>query len=224
VMTLGAALLGLRRVGWRVIWSQPWLIWIGIAIFISGMSRASVGGNLNDRMPAYTLLCLAPAILLREWSAWPGLLPRWRVGLISLLVLVQFALGTYNPLHHIPTPTMRQSGDRLIEKIATYQGEVLVLMHPYYAWLAGKAPSAQMAAMWHARGRGKLPLPPDFITRIKQHYYTTIISDNSLFETEPGFQQLLTTYYKLSETLKPREAPSTTTGMIVQPTMVYTPR
>jgi hypothetical protein len=119
---------------------------------------------------------------------------------------------------------MRQSGNRLIEKIAGYDGEVLVLMHPYYAWLADKTPSAQLAAMWHARDRGNLPLPPDFVSRIKQHYYTVIISDNSAFETEPALQKLLNVYYQATKTLGPDDAPPTITGVIVQPMIVYTPR
>lgn len=224
MMAAGTALLGLRRAGRRIISDQPWLIWIGGAILISGLSRASVGGNLNDRLPAYTLLCLAPAILARELQLAAKPSRCWQVRLIPCLVLVQFALGGYNPFHHIPTPAMLQSGRHLTEKIATYHGEVLVLMHPYYALLAGKAPSAQLAAMWHARERGQLPLPPDFVARLKQHYYAAIISDNSLFEMEPTFQQLLQVYYQPVETLGPGEAPPTTTGLVVQPTIVYLPR
>lgn len=224
IMAVAAALLGFRRVGWRIMGEQPWVAWMGAAILISGMSRASVGGNLNDRIPAYTLLCLAPAILAREWELSTASFTRWRVDFISVLIIIQFVIGGYNPLHHLPTPEMRQSGNRLIEQIADYDGEVLVLMHPYYAWLAGKTPSAQLAAMWHARERGQLPLPPDFVSRIRQHYYAAVISDNSMFETEPVFQQLLNTYYQAVATLTPADAPPTATGMIVQPALVYIPR
>ncbi|MBI1877610.1 MAG: glycosyltransferase family 39 protein, partial [Chloroflexi bacterium] len=224
VMAASAALLGLRRVGWRIFREQPWLVWIGAAVFISGMSRASVGGNLNDRLPAYTFLCLAPAILTHELQMASKPPSRWQISIIPLLILIQFALGGYNPLHHIPTPAMRQGGDHLIEKIATYQGEVLVLMHPYYTLLAGKAPSAQLAAMWHARERANLPLPPDFVARLKQHYYSAIISDDSFFEMEPAFQQLLQAYYQPAETLETSEAPPTTSGMVVRPMIVYLPK
>jgi 4-amino-4-deoxy-L-arabinose transferase-like glycosyltransferase len=224
VMAVAAALLGLRRAGWRILGDQPWLVWIGAAILISGLSRASVGGNLNDRLPAYTFLCLAPAILAREWTTLAKRPHGWLVNLFPFLILIQFALGVYNPLRYVPNPAMYQSGQRLVEKIAEYDGEVLVLMHPYYAWLAGKTPSAQLAAMWHARERGQLPLPPDFVSRIKQHYYAAVISDNSMFETEPTFQQLLNTYYQAAATLGPADTPPTTTGMTVQPALLYIPR
>jgi hypothetical protein len=224
VMALGAALLTFRQAGWRGIWQQPWFIWIGLAVFISALGRASVGGNLNNRMMAYTLLSLAPALLMNNLpgyakSRWP-----WQTGLMTVLILIQFALGVYNPLRYIPTPEMYQSGERLIERITSEEGEVLVLMHPYYAWLAGKEPSAQVAAMWHGRERGKLPLPPDFAARLENRYYAVIISDNSLFETEPELHRLLDTYYILIERLRSHEAPPTNTGMIVRPELVYRPK
>ena len=119
---------------------------------------------------------------------------------------------------------MQQSGDRLIATIAAEDGEVLVLMHPYYGWLAGKRPSAQIAAMWHARERGTLPLLPDFVARLESHYYAAIISDNSLFETGPELQELLETYYTPAETLTLDEAPPTLTGMMVRPEILYRPK
>jgi hypothetical protein len=224
VMALGAGLLGLRRAGLKILYVQPWLIWIGAAVAVSGMGRASVGGNLNNLMPVYTFLCLAPALFIREWRTYPTLWPNWRTALVALFILAQLALGVYNPLRYIPTPAMQQSGDRLIEKIASLQGEVLVLMHPYYAWLAGKQPSAQLATLWYGRERGQQSLPPDFVARIENRYYAAIISSNSIFETEPTFQELLTRYYRPAQTLTPAEAPPTTTGMVVRPEIIYLPR
>ncbi|MEW5961029.1 MAG: hypothetical protein AB1801_25155 [Chloroflexota bacterium] len=224
VMTIGAARLAWRRAGWPGLWQQPWLVCLALAVVISGLGRASVGGNINNRMVGYTLLCLAPALLLGEWRRQPDLRPQWSAGLIALLVLAQFTLGVYNPLRYIPTPVMRQSGERLIAKIAATNGEVLVLMHPYYACLAGKTPSLQLAALWHARERGVRPLPPDILARLESHYYAAIISDESLFETDPAWQELLNRYYTPIQTLPPELSPPTTTGMLVRPKIVYAPR
>ena len=223
-MALGVGLLGLRRAGQHLLLDRPWLLWLGLAAIISGLGRVSVGGNLNNLMPVYTLLCLAPAQLLREWQAHSHLTPRWQTGLVAGLILVQFALGVYNPARYMPTADMRRSGDRLISRIAAVDGEVLVMMHPYYAWLAGKTPSAQLAALWHSRERGSLPLPPDLVARLEQQYYAAIISDNSLFETEPELIRLLETAYFPAETLAADEAPPAPTGMAVQPQVIYRPR
>ncbi len=224
LMAIVAALLTCQQAGLTGLWRQSWFIWVGLAVVISGLGRASVGGNLNNRMMAYSLLCLAPVLLMNSLAGYTKVDLEQRVTLISLLILSQFALGVYNPLRYIPTPAMSASGDHLIERIAAENGEVLVLMHPYYAWLAGKEPSAQIAALWHARARGTLPLPADFSARLESHYYTAIISDNSLFETEPELQQLLDSYYVPAKVLGPAEAPPTLTGMAVRPEVVYRPR
>jgi hypothetical protein len=78
--------------------------------------------------------------------------------------------------------------------------------------------------MWHARQRGALPMPEDFVERIENQHYRVIISNNSLFETEPALKQLLHTYYVPTEFLGQDEAPPTSTGMIVRPELVYRPK
>lgn len=47
--------MGRALTGWRFWISQPWLLGIGMGIFIGGLGRMRVGGNLNDRMPGYGL-------------------------------------------------------------------------------------------------------------------------------------------------------------------------
>ena len=252
LMALGAGVLGVQRAGLRIVREQPWLVGIALAAIISGVGRASVGGNLNNLMPVYALLCLSPALLIREFHHREEHVHRdplkragdakiakktnknlasfapWRLNnswplLISAVVLIQFALGAYNPLRYIPTAEMRQSGDRLIERIKSVDGEVLVLMHPYYAWLAGKAPSAQMATIWYIYKWQGVPLPDDFVARIENQYYAAIISDESLFETEPAIRNLIATHYR-AEPLPADESPPTTTGLPVRPTVIYFPK
>jgi hypothetical protein len=98
------------------------------------------------------------------------------------------------------------------------------MMHPYYAWLAGKEPSVDIQMLWHARLRGKKPLPNDFVYRIQNHFYSAIISDESTFETQPDIYNLLITYYVQTEILNSSEVPITITGVIVRPKLLYHPR
>jgi hypothetical protein len=230
-----AAGLGFRRVGWRILREQPWLVGLAMAVAISGAGRISVGGNLNNLMPAYACLCLAPALLCRElklWAAKPIPASRPRLGwpriyspeiIIPLLALLQFALGVYNPFRYIPSPAMRASGDRFIQRLASINGNVLVMMHPYYALLAGKEPATQIAALWYVRERGALPLPDDFVSRLQNHYYAAIISDESFFEIEPTLVGLITKYYVLAETLPLASTPLAPVGMAVRPQVIYLP-
>ena len=231
LMALMVALLELRRAGWSFWRGQPWLLAIALAVVISGLGRVRVGGNLNNRMPAYALLCLAPALWAGHDGAlpfsWPALqrlwarLPLW--GLAGAIVL-QFGLGVYNPARYIPNRAMSQAGDALIQRIAAAPGPVLVMMHPYYAQLAGKTPATQIATLWYVRDRGALPLPVDFVSRINSHFYTEIIADQSVFETEPDLQALINANYEQAATLDPSQAPATTTGVVVRPQVVYRPR
>jgi len=246
-MAIVVAWLSGRRAGLAVIRERPWLIGIGAAMVISGIGRASVGGAMNNLMAVYAMLCLAPSMLMREWtaasaasdtrrslasqttsSAFVSRLAadarRWRVELLAIAILIQFALGVYNPFRFIPTPVMRAGGDRLIERIASVGGEVWVMQHPYYALLADKQPSAQIAVVWHARDRGVAPLPADLVRRIQTRYYAAIISDESLFEIDPPLAELIAADYVRSEELTEAESPPTLTGMTVRPTAMYVPR
>ena len=226
VMAVFAVWLGMRKSGFRLWFEQPWFTGIGLAVLVSGLGRIRVGGNSNNLMPVNALLCLAPALLARNGSGSSFTSFFWRRRrdwLLAVLILVQFVLGAYVPSHYIPTSHMRQSGDRLIQRIASIHGPVLVMMHPYYALLAGKEPSTQIATLWYVRDRGALPLPGDFVNRIQSQYYSAIISDESSFETEPRLYKLITAYYFPGEILNTSESPPTTAGVVVRPKVIYLP-
>jgi hypothetical protein len=206
---------------------EPWNWFIVAALFISIAGRASVGGNRNNLMPAYTFLCIAPALVARETRLWWD---GWQVPAKSglfVLIIAQFVLTSLipkYPLGFIPTSSMKSAGDRLIQRVVSVQGPVLVMLHPYYALLAGKEPAVDIQMLWHARLRGEQPLPDDFVNRIESHYYSAIISDESFFETQPDLHKLITTYYIQTETLNLSSAPPTITGVVVRPKVIYLPK
>lgn len=224
---LAASASLIRCEGWKRFLLEPWNWFICAALFISLAGRASVGGNRNNLIPAYAFLCIAPALAAREARRWRD---RWQViarNSLFMLVILQFGLTSFipkYPLGLIPTASMKREGDRLIQHIARLHGPVLVLMHPYYALLAGKEPGVDLQMLWHARLRGKEPLPEDFVNRIRNHYYSAIISDESTFETQSDVHTLLTTYYAQTEILDLNESPTTMSGVIVQPKIIYEPR
>jgi hypothetical protein len=119
---------------------------------------------------------------------------------------------------------MKSAGDQLIQRLASTQGPVLVMMHPYYALLAGKEKAVDIQMLWHARLRGEEPLPDDFVSKIQNHYYSTIVSDESTFETQADIHQLITKYYLEAEVLTPSQAPLTNTGVVVRPKIIYVPK
>ncbi|MCA9964949.1 MAG: hypothetical protein KC423_11915, partial [Anaerolineales bacterium] len=119
---------------------------------------------------------------------------------------------------------MRVQGAALVGYLTAVDGEVLVMLHPYYALLAGKEPGVHVQSLWHGRQRGQQPLPPDLVSRIQQQQYAVIISDQSLyFETEPALLALLEQYYQ-PEPLDPTLSPPTLSGLVTRPLLIYKPK
>lgn len=215
-----ASIRSFKHWHWHMLIERPWLLFVAAAAGVSVLGRASLGGNINNWMLGYAFLCLVPALLTSVWKedTTPLL-----IRIVSILILIQFALNIYNPLRYIPDEAMYASNERLIARIASLDGEVLVMQHPFYAFQAGKEPSAQIAAMWHARWRGQAALPIDFVARIEDRAYAAIISDESLFETEAVLVALINANYVRHEELGEVGAASPLDGKIPRP-VVYLAR
>jgi hypothetical protein len=215
--------------------NNPWLVFMGAAVFISVAGRTATGGNLNNMIIGYALLCLAPALSLsfsRRRESSFDMLKRSKFIRWAWLaaIVVQFGLVTF-PLHGIlpqtywPTAEMRAAGDALLAQVNQESGEVWLLLHPSYAVRVGKRPYVHLQSLWHSRHRGADPLPADLVALIEQQHFAQIISDESdFFETEPAFLELLLTHYEAAETLSPSQSPPTLSGPIVRPLTVYVPR
>ena len=227
------AAMMLVRHGRYTLREQPWLLFIAAAIAASVLGRASVGGARNQLMQAYALLCLTPALLWCELDRQPA--SRWARPALEMAVILQLWLTLASPVgrltqpapaqQYVPTAAMRDAGDRFVARLAETPGDVLVMMHPYYALTAGKEPAAQIQALWHARWRGREPLPPDLVTRIRNREYAAIVSDESpYFETEPALMALIDAYYVPERRLSPEDAPATLNGLIVRPQVIYVPK
>lgn len=223
VMT-GALVLAVRRTSlFGFLQAQPWFYGVAAGILVSGLGRAPEGGNLNNLMLVYALLCLAPSLLAREIWRERSSAPRWAEAALTGAIVLQLALGAYNPLRYIPTPTMRAQGSELIAHLRAEPGPVLVLMHPYYAVLAGKEPATQIIHLWYFYQFRGLELPEDLASRIRNRYYAAIYSDESLFETEPAFAKFFRAYYPNTEPVPESAAPLTLSGWPTQPTLILRP-
>jgi hypothetical protein len=229
-----------------VISSNPWLLFVGTAVFISVAGRTATGGNLNNMIIGYALLCLAPALSLsyprKRVSIPAGKLDSrlrgndtsgrlkfirwvWLAAIVMQFGLVTFPLHGILPQTYWPTADMRAAGDALLARVEQEPGEVWLLLHPSYAVRAGTRPYVHLQSLWHARQRGANSLPVDLVALIEQQQFAQIISDESdFFETEPVFLDLLLAHYEVAETLLPNQSPPTLSGPIVRPLTVYVPR
>ncbi len=219
----GTAVTYLAQRQWRKLIDPPWLLFMGAALFVSVTGRSSVGGNLNNLIIGFALLCLAPALLAGALRS-----GKWVNTLLTTAILAQFALLTFPPLPYAPqqfrpTATMRSQGELLTKYLAGTEGKVWVMLHPAYGLWAGQEAGVHIQTLWHARQRGTQPLPPDLVTRIQNQAYTVIISDESpYFETELALVALLEQYYR-AEPLPPEMSPPTLSGIRVRPLLIYTP-
>ncbi len=270
VLVVGTAILVVERLSgffrrleirdWRLqsmnpqslISNNPWLMFVGTAVFISVAGRSTVGGNLNNMLIGYAFLCLVPAIswgylskitqikeIKKKSGGWFGFAHHkpaksvdksyWKI-VWGVAILIQFGLVTFPlngglPQQFLPTAEMRDAGDALLARVEAEPGEVWLLMHPSVAVRAGKRPYAHLQTLWHARQRGAEPLPADLVTLIEQRWFTQIISDESdFFETEPAFLELLLTHYEVSETLPSKQSPPTLNEPVIRPLTIYIPR
>lgn len=215
--------------------THAWPVFIIAAVLVTVATRASVGGARQNYIMGYAFLCLTPALLIAEITHWRDGWRRWDQLALLGAILVQFFLISSPQVHgylqignstiFVPTPAMRESGDRLIERIAEVDGPVFVMMHPPYALMAGKEPSVHIQSLWHARFRARDPLPADFVSRIENQYYTMIISNQSNnFENEPALLALLEMYYTPLETLPANQSPPTLSGPLIRPRLIYVPK
>ncbi len=208
-----------RRTASVVTWvrDNPWLVFTGAALVLSALQRARPGGALNSLLPLYTLLCLAPALAwaagTQAKTAWPQ---RAVQATVLILVIGQLLLGRYDPRQHYPTPAMRAAGERLVQRIANTNGPVWVVDQPSFNLLAGQEPAVSLNALYAARRRGIDPFPTDLVEAIEQQSFVLILTNDSLFNHEPAFKELLQGHYVETGKLPPSEAPATLNGMPVR--------
>ncbi len=217
-----------RRTASVVTWvrDNPWLVFTGAALVLSALQRARPGGALNSLLPLYVLLCLAPALAwatARASAGSPareqtGHTPSVRAGHVAILFLIvgQLLLARYDPRQHYPTPAMRAAGERLVARIVQAGGPVWVVDQPSFNLLAGQEPAVSLNALYAARHRGTDPFPADLVEAIEQQSFALILTNDSLFDHEPAFKELLQGHYVETEKLPPSEAPATLNGMPVR--------
>jgi hypothetical protein len=121
---------------------------------------------------------------------------RWRWLATALLVgplVVQLVQLRYPLSAQIPTAADRQAGDRLVATLRQLPGQVVVLDHPWYAVMAGKATSAQEEAIYEvlrsSDGRGRAALLSDLPRAVASQQIGAVVLDDT--DDERGFADVL---------------------------------
>lgn len=201
------------------------------AAFAAGMvgtawlSRVHEGGYLNVLIPAFAvgavLFALGMhALLVRMEHADPAS-QRLVVPLVTLAVLVQFAVLTYDPRLQLPTATDRAAADDLVAEIASVPGEVWLPYHDYLGRRAGKPAHAHAMALADVyrgdpQGEGaRLRREVEAAVRSRRFGAVVLASDGS-------YRELVAAAYGEGEALlDDDDVLWPVTGMAARPSLLY---
>jgi hypothetical protein len=218
------AFFGLRRFGAK---DPTRLYYPCLAIgtlLASLLSRLHSGGYGNVLMPAYAGLAVLFGLGVSE-SLRSGFARRRPLAptAIYVLCLIQFAMLAYDPAAQIPSERDRSAGERLVETIRGFEGDVLVVSHGYLADLAGKPRSAQwmaIADVLRARdGSVKEDIEREIEDAIREQRFAAIITDEDWYEEELEVHyELLGRAFDDDSVFWPR------TGSRTRPERIYVPR
>lgn len=188
------------------------------------LSRLHSGGFENVLMPAFAGLAILFGLGVFESLRSPVVRRRPVAALVVYgLCLIQFAMLAHDPRRQIPSERDRRAGERLVETIRSFEGEVLVVDHGYLAGLAGKRASAQWMAIGDVLRAGEGPVRDDLqqeiLGAIRERRFAAIIVD------EDWFQEDLEAHYELRGSAFDDDAVFwTRTGYRTRPERIYVPR
>ena len=142
---------------------------------------------------------------------------------IYVLCLIQFAMLAYDPRKQIPDERDRSAGERLVETIRSFEGEVLVVSHGYLAGLAGKRRSAQWMAIADilraGEGAVKDDIQNEITGAIRERRFAAIIVDRD------WHQEDLEAHYELrGSAFNDASVFWTRTGLRTRPERIYVPK
>lgn len=135
----------------------PWGLYGALALGMvagSWVSRLHTGGYDDVLMPAYA----AVALLCGLAFGWVATVRPALLAPVAAAVVLQVFLLRYSPAAQIPTASDHSAGRSLIAAVEAIPGDVMVVSHPWYAAMAGKATHSQTAAVNDlVRGRARVP-------------------------------------------------------------------
>jgi hypothetical protein len=188
------------------------------------LSRLHSGGYDNVLMPAFAGLALLFGLGVFESLRSPVARRRPAAALVIYgLCLIQFAMLAHDPRRQIPSERDRRAGERLVETIRCFEGEVLVVRHGYLAGLAGKRASAQwmaIADILRAReGPVRDGIEREIEDAIRERRFAAIIVDRDWYEED------LEAHYELrGRAFDDDDVFWTRTGLRTRPERIYVPR
>ena len=147
--------------------------------------RTHSGSTVNALMPIYALVAvlfgIALARLLSAAHSLPQPAAHAGVLLVLLAALAQLAAGIYNPGAFRPNPQTGTSMAAVVAQVRSIPGNAYITQHPYYAYLAGKLPEADITSLRDAMRPGGAvsgELHAELQSAFATHSYAAVVLDN----------------------------------------------
>jgi len=195
---------------------------LGALFMASYLSRLHRGGWDNVLMPVYAGIAIYFGIGMAQLLKALGGKDNFRIVLIIALAL-QFMSLFYWPQQQIPSTRDRQQGEKLMQLISSFKGEVYCSDHPWYLLKQNKPAQAQDCTIWDIlRATGteqwQSNLQQQMATAVAERRYEAFIVDNEDFRLRvPDFEM----YYKLADSNLSGKVFLPVTGWERKPTCLF---
>lgn len=222
----GLAFMAVERRAGRPVgfWSVLLAGTAGTAIWV----QLHLGAAENNLLPTFAVLAVLGALgverLAKVAARLPDIQHTAALALIYGLFLLQLWRLAYNPLQYVPADGDRQAGQALVQRLAQFNGEVLVPQHGFVAWLAGKPTYAHLAAIEDVLDAGGPPaaqLLSDVRAALRGRRFAAVVVDGADFgERFPELAQ----NYVVADNLPLGAAFYSVSGPRTLPEIVYVPK
>lgn len=165
---------------------------------ISWVSRAHPGGVENVVMPVLLCLSILGAISFWYFEQDLGKTGKRSKYFVAMLIMAHFLILIYNPASVIPKQIHYDLNKKLVNLIASFEGDVLVTQFGYIPILAGKETHTHKTAIFYSTSRGDVSnearriIDRAFRKAIRQKRFSAII----LRHKEAFFLQKMKGHYK----------------------------
>lgn len=182
-----------------------WVLFVVAALPASLLPWIKQGHYLNNFIP------IALAFALTAASMRPTVLA-------AALLVAQMVVTWQSPAGQIPSDERRARGDAFIERLRAEPGDVYVMDHPYYAWLARREVLAKGMFTAEAEKAGRMP-PRALAERIDASAFAKILVD-----VEPPFDPFSSRILRRYRVAGPIDAPEPLTGtLVMRPRLALVP-
>jgi len=188
----------------------------------SYLGRLHPNAHINVLSPAYAGLAIAApqgykklVSALKPDMEKTGRSASSKKLLFTIILLLQFVILAYNPVHYIPDGNDRAAGEDLMDTIQSYRGDVYLPYHGYLSTLAGKQSFAHAMAVSDVLTGTDEPaadaLRQSMVDAFGEQQFEAMILDSDWMQTEWQGQ------YDCAPLLLPKDALWPRTGMQTRP-------